>query len=128
MIVTAGRLNGSSRGSSLSTLQTQVRELAASVAAGKRTSSIAAVLAGVAAVVSVAHYLERDDANDVGRDDGEAGTDYYVGKLDAVAKRNRQLGTMFFYSIGCEGPGNQHPTPDGRATAYTTGYDEQAAA
>jgi transcriptional regulator with XRE-family HTH domain len=47
-------------------LQTQVRELGAAVDAGRVTTRIAAILAGVAAVVSVATYLNNESASDAG--------------------------------------------------------------
>ena len=59
--------------------------------------------------------------------DEEAGADYYAGRFDAARAKNRALGEMFFYSIGCTGPSCTHPEPAMRAEAYRTGYDEQAA-
>jgi transcriptional regulator with XRE-family HTH domain len=43
-------------------LQERVRELGVAVDSGRRTGRVAAILAGVAAAVSVAHYLRSDDA------------------------------------------------------------------
>jgi hypothetical protein len=60
--------------------------------------------------------------------DGEAGADYYAGRLDAARGRNRQLGEMFFWSIGCVGPSCVHPRPDVRAAAYGAGYGVQLVA
>jgi hypothetical protein len=60
--------------------------------------------------------------------DGEAGADYYAGRLDAARGRNRQLGEMFFWSIGCVGPSCTHPRPDVRAGAYGAGYGIQLVA
>jgi hypothetical protein len=60
--------------------------------------------------------------------DGEAGADYCAGRLDAARGRSRDLGQMFFWSIGCVGPSCDHPTPDARASAYVAGFDEQLAA
>jgi hypothetical protein len=57
--------------------------------------------------------------------DPEAGADYYAGRLDAARGRNRQLGEMFFWSIGCIGPSCTHPRPDVRAGAYAAGYGLQ---
>lgn len=49
-------------------LQAQVRELGASVEAGRKTGRVAAILAGVAAVVSVASYL--NNTEETPEDDG----------------------------------------------------------
>ena len=58
--------------------------------------------------------------------DEEAGADYYAGKFDAARGKSRELGEMFFFSIGCTGPSCTHPAPAARAAAYRAGYDEQA--
>lgn len=50
--------------SDVARLQTQVGELGEAVGEGKRTGRIAAILAGVAAVASVATYLVNDAASD----------------------------------------------------------------
>lgn len=60
--------------------------------------------------------------------DEEAGADYYAGEFDAVRGKNRALGEMFFFSIGCTGPSCTHPAPTVRAAAYRAGYDVQARA
>jgi hypothetical protein len=60
--------------------------------------------------------------------DGEAGADYYAGRLDAARGRSRQLGEMFFWSIGCVGLSCTHPRPDVRAAAYGAGYGVQLVA
>lgn len=57
--------------------------------------------------------------------DAEAGADYYAGRLDAACGRNRELGEMFFFSIGCVGTMCDHPSPSARATAYGKGYEDQ---
>jgi hypothetical protein len=87
---------------------------------------------GAATVRCMAHELghaliARGMANPYAPD-GEAGADYYAGRLDAARGRNRQLGEMFFWSIGCVGPSCTHPRPDVRAGAYGAGYGLQLAA
>ena len=57
--------------------------------------------------------------------DAEAGADYFAGKLDAARGNDARLGELFFREIGCTGASCDHPSPDGRATAYLTGYVEQ---
>jgi hypothetical protein len=57
--------------------------------------------------------------------DGEAGADYYAGRLDAARGYNAELGAMFFHVIGCVGPSCTHPDPDSRAAAYQAGYVRQ---
>lgn len=50
-------------------LQGKVQELSAAVQAGNQTGKVTAILAGVAAVVSVANYLENTDEDEDGADD-----------------------------------------------------------
>jgi len=57
--------------------------------------------------------------------DDEAGADYYAGRLDAARGRSRDLGEMFFYTIGCVGSYCEHPSPLYRAAAYRAGFDAQ---
>lgn len=59
--------------------------------------------------------------------DGEAGADYYAGRLDAARGIDWQLGEMFFRAIGCVGPTCTHPSPQGRSSAYCDGFNEQYA-
>lgn len=56
--------------------------------------------------------------------DGEAGADYYAGRLDAHRNMNTELGAMFFFSIGCIGDSCTHPEPNVRAAAYRRGYSD----
>lgn len=59
--------------------------------------------------------------------DGEAGADYYAGRLEAAAgNRSRELGEIFFWSIGCTGPSCTHPAPPVRAQAYGGGFHSQS--
>jgi hypothetical protein len=59
--------------------------------------------------------------------DGEAGADYYAGRLDAERRRSQALGEIFFWTIGCVGSSCDHPSPDDRAAAYNAGYADQLA-
>jgi hypothetical protein len=74
------------------------------------------------------HAIIRTGAANPFTPDDEAGADYYAGRLDAARGRDRALGEMFFWSIGCTGPSCNHPSPDMRAAAYRAGYDAQRAA
>lgn len=74
------------------------------------------------------HALIRNGSGNPYAPDEEAGADYYAGRFDAALGRMRNLGAMFFYSIGCVGPSCTHPEPDVRAEAHGAGFDHQRGA
>lgn len=57
--------------------------------------------------------------------DEEANADYLAGALDAARGKSRLLGEEFFFSIGCNRAGCDHPPSAVRKAAYSRGYDEQ---
>lgn len=61
-------------------------------------------------------------------EDEEKAADYLAGILDAKRHKSRVLGEKFFFSIGCNHPGCDHPTSEARRAAYNQGYDDQLAA
>ncbi len=71
------------------------------------------------------HALIRSGSVNPYAPDEEAGADYYAGRFDAAFGRNRKVGAMFFYSIGCVGPSCTHPAPATRAGAHAAGFAAQ---
>lgn len=69
------------------------------------------------------HAMRDDLAEPTPFDDEEAAADFLAGKLDALRGKDRELGSLIFYAIGCEGLLCTHATPCGRAHAYVTGYE-----
>jgi hypothetical protein len=115
----------------LSTRWAEVARVAQEVAAAKgfAITDVRKVMLGAAMGRCIAHELghaaiHRGWHNPFAPD-GEAGADYYAGRLDAARGNDWRLGEMFFRAIGCVGPSCSHPSPQGRSNAYVTGYREQ---
>lgn len=57
--------------------------------------------------------------------DEEANADYLAGFLDSRRGKDPLLGSMVFFSIGCNFPGCDHPPSGVRSAAYEMGYEDE---